>query len=192
MENRLYVGNLSDDVSASALKSLFAGLGEVSEVHLATDRGSGRLRGHAFVTMATAAEARAAMTKLDGMLFEERRLRVNIAGDSEQQPRSKSKTPDAAKVTSQFRERAGMMYELDCTGTPLSVKMTPEDPRELAWRLEVSVRGTTDVLTATAKTRGAALEAIIAEATAAADPTGVLAVLDWAAVKTALTSVRAI
>ena len=42
MENRLYVGNLSDDVSASALKSLFAGLGEVSEVHLATDRGSGR------------------------------------------------------------------------------------------------------------------------------------------------------
>ena len=189
MENRLYVGNLSEDVSASALRTLFAELGEVSDVHLATDRGSGRLRGHAFVTMATAAEARAAMQKLDGAVFEERRLRVNVAGDSEQQPRSKTKIPEAARITSQFRERATMVYELDCTGTALSIKMGPEDPRELAWRLEVSVRGTSDVASASGQTRVAALEALVAEASSAL---GVLGALDWAAIKVALTTVRAV
>lgn len=102
---------------------------------------------------------------------------------------SKAKVAETAKITSQFRERAGMVYELDCLGTSLLVKMMPEDPREAAWRLEVSVRGSADIERAAATTRGAALELIEQHVRA---EQGVLAVLDWTAIRRALATVSAI
>ena len=53
MGNRLYVGNLSFDTTANALEELFGGIGGgATDVHLVTDRMTGRSRGFAFVTMA--------------------------------------------------------------------------------------------------------------------------------------------
>ena len=79
MQNRLYVGNLSYDVTTEALRTCFAEYGEVAETHVVTDRESGRPRGFAFVTMATDAEAAHAISRLDNAMFEGRPLRVNVA-----------------------------------------------------------------------------------------------------------------
>ena len=76
MVRRLFVGNLSYDVSVAALRSLFDSCGEVAEVKLATERGSERPLGYALVTMATNAGARAAIERLAGASFEGRPLHV--------------------------------------------------------------------------------------------------------------------
>src|SRR5690606_9793665 len=123
MGTRLYVGNLSEDVSVEALRRHFAACGSVLDVHLATDRSSGRMRGHAFVTMASERDARSAITQLDGSMFDERPLRVNEAGE-DRRDAMLSKAEKAARnalrvrITSQFRERHSMAYELDCAGVP--------------------------------------------------------------------------
>ncbi len=83
MIRRLFVGNLSYEVSASALRSLFASSGDVAEVLLATDADTGRPLGYAFVTMATHAAARDAITARDGELFEGRPLHVILDADTD-------------------------------------------------------------------------------------------------------------
>lgn len=197
MERRLYVGNLSDDVSVESLRTRFADFGPVSDVHLATDRSSGRLRGHAFVTMTNEADAQRAMRELNGSLFDDRRLRVNIAGEERDrsQSRAQSEEPERVRITSQFRERSNMAYELECSGVPMTLKMFPEDAREQSWRVEASTRGgelaENAVMTASGATRAIALEALAHAAQASGASTCFFA-LDWAAITDALASVRAI
>ncbi|MDF2691910.1 MAG: RNA-binding protein [Labilithrix sp.] len=191
MENRLYVGNLSDDVSSEALRRRFAEYGVVTDVHLATDRSSGRLRGHAFVTMDSAAAAQSAMKSLDGAVLEDRRLRVNLAGEDRDRDRSRAKAAARTHITSQFRERTNMVYELDCTGMALIIRMFPEDTHEKGWRLEASTRGFEGmVVSASAGTRGAALEELAREWQNSAGTRVLL--LDWVAITDALSAVRAI
>jgi RNA recognition motif-containing protein len=79
MNNRLYVGNLSYDVTTEGLRGFFAECGAVEDVHVVTDRETGRARGFAFVTMGTDAEANYAITQLNGAMLEGRPLRINIA-----------------------------------------------------------------------------------------------------------------
>ncbi len=79
MSARLLVGNLSLDTTPESLRDTFAPFGQVTDVHVIVDRYSGRPRGFAFVTMASSAQAVAAMQKLNGMLLDGRPLRVNEA-----------------------------------------------------------------------------------------------------------------
>src|SRR5262249_3903740 len=79
MNNRLYVGNLSYDVTTDGLRACFAEVGNVTDTHVVKDRDTGRARGFAFVTMATEAEATHAVAQLNGAMFEGRPLRVNAA-----------------------------------------------------------------------------------------------------------------
>jgi RNA recognition motif-containing protein len=79
MGNRLYVGNLSYDVTTETLRECFTECGEVSETHLVTDRETGRPRGFAFVTMSNEAEAAHAISRLNNAMFEGRPLRVSVA-----------------------------------------------------------------------------------------------------------------
>lgn len=58
---------------------MFASFGPVTDVNLVTDRTSGRSRGFAFVTMATADGAHAAMKDLAGKNIKGRNLTVNEA-----------------------------------------------------------------------------------------------------------------
>jgi RNA recognition motif-containing protein len=76
---RLYVGNLSFDTDAEAIRTLFAQHGEVSDVHVVLDQVTRSPRGFAFVTMGSPAEAQGAIDKLDGQTVDGRPLRVSQA-----------------------------------------------------------------------------------------------------------------
>lgn len=76
---RIYVGNLSYSVTREALEALFAEHGTVEDVHVPTDRESGRPRGFAFVTMPNEQEGQAAMAALNGTEIDGRALVANEA-----------------------------------------------------------------------------------------------------------------
>jgi len=76
---KIYVGNLSYNTMEDALRTLFAEHGEVEEVHVPTDRDSGRPRGFAFVTMPNQNEAQAAIAAINGQELDGRVLNVNEA-----------------------------------------------------------------------------------------------------------------
>jgi RNA recognition motif-containing protein len=79
MTNKLYVGNIPFSITQADLNELFASKGAVAEVNIIEDRETGRPRGFAFVTMASADEADRAVRDLDGEDFQGRRLTVNVA-----------------------------------------------------------------------------------------------------------------
>jgi cold-inducible RNA-binding protein len=85
MGNRLYVGNLSFNTSSDTLRAAFAECGEVTDVHIVTDRETGQPRGFGFVTMGTSQDAEKAMQKMNGATLDGRQLRVN---EAEERPRS--------------------------------------------------------------------------------------------------------
>jgi len=76
---RLYVGNLAHDTSEEALRAAFAEQGEVTEVHVVQDRYTGRGRGFAFVTMATAEQAKSAAAKMNGVTLGGHVIKVSEA-----------------------------------------------------------------------------------------------------------------
>ncbi len=79
MNTRLYVGNLSFNTNADGVRVAFQDFGTVSDVHLVTDRETGRSRGFAFVTMGSAAEGNAAIEATNGKQVGGRNLTVNEA-----------------------------------------------------------------------------------------------------------------
>ncbi len=79
MGKKLYVGNLSYDVSASDLEQLFSQHGTVESAQVIEDRATGRSKGFGFVEMGSAAEAEAAISALNGQDHGGRALTVNEA-----------------------------------------------------------------------------------------------------------------
>jgi cold-inducible RNA-binding protein len=75
----LFVGNMNFQTTESDLRELFAPFGQVTRIHMAMDRETGRARGFAFVEMPNDAEAAQAMTGLDGKEVGGRNLKVNEA-----------------------------------------------------------------------------------------------------------------
>ncbi|MDA8632360.1 RNA-binding protein [Verrucomicrobiales bacterium] len=76
---KMYVGNLSFDTTKEELETLFGQHGEVTDVHLPTDRDTGRPRGFGFVTMDSAGAMESAIENIDGAEFGGRTLKVNEA-----------------------------------------------------------------------------------------------------------------
>jgi cold-inducible RNA-binding protein len=79
MGAKLYVGNLSFDVSSADLEEMFAPHGSVKSAQVITDRDSGRSKGFGFVEMGADSEAMAAISALNGYDFKGRALTVNEA-----------------------------------------------------------------------------------------------------------------
>src|SRR3954447_24613993 len=84
MNTRLYVGNLSFNTTADGVRTAFQQFGTVSDVHLVTDRETGRSRGFAFVTMGPPEEAAKSIEGMDGKTLDGRPLRVNEAEQRQQ------------------------------------------------------------------------------------------------------------
>lgn len=87
MDAKMYVGNLSYDVTQEELKALFEAHGAVSDVFIVKDRESGRPRGFAFVTMEEKSAMDAAIEALNGEEFMGRNLAINEARPREDRPR---------------------------------------------------------------------------------------------------------
>lgn len=81
---KMYVGNLSFNTTKQDLESLFSEHGTVTDVHLPTDRESGRPRGFAFVTMDSKGAMDAAIKNLDGQNVDGRNIKVNEAQPREE------------------------------------------------------------------------------------------------------------
>ena len=87
MGKKLYVGNLSYEVSSSDLEALLSPHGTVQSAEVITDRNTGQSKGFGFVEMNSDAEAQAAIAALNGQEQEGgRALTVNEAKPRE--PRS--------------------------------------------------------------------------------------------------------
>lgn len=79
MSKKLYVGNLSYDVSSSDLESMLAEHGTVLSAEVISDRMTGQSKGFGFVEMDSATEADAAIEALNGQSHGGRTLTVNEA-----------------------------------------------------------------------------------------------------------------
>src|SRR5437660_5455991 len=79
MGKKLYVGNLSYEVSDSDLSTMFAAHGTVESAQVIMDRDTGRSKGFGFVEMKSDQEAQAAIAALNGKEMNGRALTVNEA-----------------------------------------------------------------------------------------------------------------
>jgi RNA recognition motif-containing protein len=86
MSTKLYVGNLSFDVTENDLRNLASEHGPVNEVNVIMDKITGRARGFAFVTMNTQEGANAVVQALNGKEWQGRALTVNEARPREERP----------------------------------------------------------------------------------------------------------
>jgi RNA recognition motif-containing protein len=76
---KLYVGNLSKQITDAQLNDLAVPYGTLVSANVATERSSGESKGFGFVEFANADEARAAITGLDGRDVNGQALKVNEA-----------------------------------------------------------------------------------------------------------------
>ncbi len=84
MNSKLYVGNMSFKTTEADLRDAFGQFGSVTDVYIANDRETGRPRGFAFVTFATAEESKVAAEKMNGIDLDGRQLTVNEAKPKEE------------------------------------------------------------------------------------------------------------
>ena len=218
MSAALYVGNLPFDVNPSELRAWFEQCGEVKDVRLVEPGESGRARGFAVVIMHLESSAALAIQRLDGSILEGRALSVTrMEGRAlawggapvKERPKLDDSTSafigserrsEAAKaralvrVQQQFRERTNMTYELDCSGTPLVVRVffpAGDRPVESRWRVDAHTLPGSPVSSASASSRALALE-LLARSWHDQDAERVPTKLDWDGVVSAMAAVRAI
>jgi RNA recognition motif-containing protein len=85
---KIYVGNLSYDVSEDNLRQAFGVFGQVDSATIVKDKYSGQPRGFGFVEMFEQAEAQAAIKSLNGKELLGKQMNVNEARPRSDQGRS--------------------------------------------------------------------------------------------------------
>ena len=79
MGKKVYVGNMSYEVTQADLEQLFSEHGTVESAQVIMDRATGRSKGFGFVEMSSDGEAQSAIEALDGKDCSGRALKVNEA-----------------------------------------------------------------------------------------------------------------
>jgi len=98
MGSKLYVGNLSYNVTSSELEQMCSPHGTVQSAEVIQDRDTGRSKGFGFVQMASDEEAQAAISALNGQENDGRALTVNEAKPREPRVRKKGGAPPPFKA----------------------------------------------------------------------------------------------
>lgn len=83
---RIYVGNLSRDVTEDDLREAFQTFGRLDEVSIVKDRSNNVSKGFAFIEMPEKAEADAAIAGLHGKELKGRSMDVNEARPRTERP----------------------------------------------------------------------------------------------------------
>lgn len=86
ISTKVFVGNLNFRTTEQQLADALSAAGQVTHVHMGTDRETGRSRGFAFVEFSSEAEAAEAIRRFDGQEVDGRKLRVNTAEDRPRRP----------------------------------------------------------------------------------------------------------
>lgn len=123
----LFVGNISFQTTEGELSALFKPFGQVTRVHMAMDRETGRARGFAFVEMPNDEEAAKAIAGLDGKAVNGRNLKVNEARPKEERsgPRNGGGGHNSSGRNSGGRGRGGFSNE--------DYRESARQPREPRW-----------------------------------------------------------
>jgi RNA recognition motif-containing protein len=91
----VFVGNLHYDTTREELSVLLAEAGSIVDVHLPTDRETGRPRGFAFVGFSTEAQAAEAIRRFNQVEVRGRKLTLSAADD--RPPRGDGGRPPASR-----------------------------------------------------------------------------------------------
>ena len=75
----LFISNLPFSAKDSDLQTLCEAFGEITRVHVVTDRATGRSKGFAFVEMTDRAQGEAAIAELEGKEFMGRTIQAREA-----------------------------------------------------------------------------------------------------------------
>lgn len=86
MSKKVYVGNLSFNITEEELRQAFSDCGTVASVKIITDRDTGRSKGFGFIEMSSPEEAIECINKLNGYNLAGRPLRVTEAKPQETRP----------------------------------------------------------------------------------------------------------
>jgi len=79
MDVRIYVGNLNKETTQDEINTLFATAGTVSSVEVVMDKGTGKSKGFAFVSMPTQEDADKAISMFHDYDLAANKLKVNVA-----------------------------------------------------------------------------------------------------------------
>lgn len=79
MTKKLYVGNLSYQMTEEGLRDIFVPMGDVVSAKIITDAATGRSKGFGFVEMASDEDADKAIANLNGTTVMERPINVSEA-----------------------------------------------------------------------------------------------------------------
>ena len=86
MNTKMYVGNLPFSATENELRDLFSQCGAVTDIHLPTDRDTGRPRGFAFVTMDSDTAMNKAINDFNAKDWNGRVLTINEARPRDERP----------------------------------------------------------------------------------------------------------
>jgi len=78
-KNKLFVGNLSNDVTNEKLSEMFSDQGEIKESAVIMDKEANTSKGFGFVTFAKDEDAEKAIKELDGKEIDGKNIKVNLA-----------------------------------------------------------------------------------------------------------------
>ena len=102
MGNKLYVGNLSYNVTSSDLEQMCGAHGTVTSAEVIQDRETGRSKGFGFVQMGNDGEAQTAIAALHGQEHDGRALTVNEAKPRESRSTGGANRPSGGGRSSRF------------------------------------------------------------------------------------------
>jgi len=123
ISTKVFVGNLNFSTTKEELTTLLGEAGRVVNVHLPTDRETGRPRGFAFVEFSQPGEAADAITRFNNREVGGRRLNVNAADDRPRRPGAPSFRAGpgpsyAAAGPSSFGDQGGGREDFSYGGGP--------------------------------------------------------------------------
>lgn len=124
ISNKVFVGNLSFDVTRDELIAAFASVGKVVDAKLPTDRETGRPRGFAFVEFEDDDAAQKCIATMNGKDLKGRPLRVNEAENRPPRPPGAPGGPGGPRPAFGQRDGGGGGYR---GGAPPAYAAPPPD-----------------------------------------------------------------
>jgi RNA recognition motif-containing protein len=106
MNKKLYIGNLSSNVTEDDLRANFSGAGKVLSVTIIKDRLSGLSKGFGFVEMESEEQAKEAIQKFNGGELDGNTIVVSEAKPKKDRDRGRSR-PHHANTGGGFRSGRG-------------------------------------------------------------------------------------